>query len=245
MCRIENWELRTENWELRTENWELRTMITSAAVANSSLFTLHSSLFSLHSFLLKTLQSYEIYPCTPSFFRFVSNYFLGFILKIPCKCLIDNLLQGNQFRDFCDFLRPFVSKRAELKGRFFCVTKNLWNLWNLCDNKMDVKHFQSLPWPLISPVFRPFQPPWLSLRETPTFPKWNTHFSLTKLSVPPRLSRRSDLTHSLCKDFFFSTCVHGVTQLRSYAVSFAVGDVSFSNGYLYYIIIYNILYIII
>ena len=36
-----------------------------------------------------------------------------------------------------------------------------------------------------------------------------------------------------------------VTQLHSYAVSFTVGEVSFSNGYLYYIIIYNILYIII
>ena len=38
---------------------------------------------------------------------------------------------------------------------------------------------------------------------------------------------------------------HGVTQLHSYAVSFTVGEVSFSNGYLYYIIyiiyyIYNI-----
>ena len=40
---------------------------------------------------------------------------------------------------------------------------------------------------------------------------------------------------------------HGVTQLHSYAVSFTVGEVSFSNGYLYYIIyiiyyIYNIKY---
>ena len=125
--------------------------------------------------------------------------------------------------------------------------KNLWNLWNLCDNKIDVKHFRSLPWPLISPVFRPFQPLGLSLRGTPTFLWRNAHFPLTKLSVPPRLSQRSDLTHSFCKDFFFSMCVHGVTQLRSYAVSFAVGDVSFSNVYLYYIIyiiyyIYNINY---
>ena len=58
-------------------------------------------------------------------FSICFKLFLGFILKIPCKCLIDNLLQCNPFRGFCDFLRPFVSKRAELKGRFFCVTKNL------------------------------------------------------------------------------------------------------------------------
>ena len=46
---------------------------------------------------------------------------------------------------------------------------------------------------------------------------------------------------------FWKTAFHGVTQLHSYAVSFTVGEVSFSNGYLYYIIyiiyyIYNIKY---
>ena len=87
-----------------------------------------------------------------------------------------------------------------------------------------------------------------------TFLRGNSDFPLTKRRLSPnetlrspRLSQRSDLTHSLCKDFFFSTCIHGVTQLRSYAVSFAVGEVSFSNVYLYYIIyiiyyIYNIKY---
>ena len=49
-----------------------------------------------------------------------------------------------------------------------------------------------------------------------------------------------------CKEREISA-FHGVTQLHSYAVSFTVGEVLFSNGYLYYIIyiiyyIYNIIY---
>jgi glutamate-5-semialdehyde dehydrogenase len=58
-----------------------------AAVANSSLFTLHSFLFTLHSFLssslLKTLQSYEIYPCTPSFFFDLFQIIFGFHTQNP------------------------------------------------------------------------------------------------------------------------------------------------------------------
>ena len=78
-----------------------------------------------------------------------------------------------------------------------------------------------------------FSPLGLSLGETWTFTYRNSHFPLTKLPVSPRLSWCPDFVLYLCKTFSQPTRWHsyaatqrhkqndGVTQLRSYTVSFA------------------------